>query len=229
MNSKFQFGLLIFLVVVAIIVVPVLAGTYVGPRPSQPSVSAKKPEDVSFSVVIGIMLIVGWLMMSALLLFYRTRLHQWPVVLGCISLVLGTDRFFRLFDKKKDRDDRTFHNLVRSGNPYASMVLLGTAILMFGGYMVSLSVIQRQPDKYSELATYFEGQEADKAADEVSATESEVTVELEKLITQETKDPTDEEVKGKISRLQRYFEGGAEDRLTRAGLRDVVSGGREEE
>lgn len=229
MNGKFQFGLLIFLVVVAIIVVPVLAGTYVGPRPSQPPAGAKKPGDVAFSLVIGIMLIVGWLMMLALLLFYKTRLHQWPIVLGCISLVLGTDRFFRLFDEKKDRDDRAFHNLVRSGNPYVSMFLLGTAILMFGGYIISLYVIKRRPDKYSELATYFEGQQTEKAADEVLATESEVTAELQKLIGQETNEPTDDGVKMKIGMLQMYFEGGAgRSRLTRAQLRGaLLSDGRE--
>jgi len=200
MNSRVQFWVLVVLVVAAVVVAMVMGNVYVGPRDSD-TPKASKP-DYGLLTILLVLLAVSWLAFVSLLLFYKTRFVQWPVVVGTILLVFGTDRFVRMLDKKE-------RSMLRKGDGLVSMISLGVSVFVFGIYILSIRAISTQQgkDKYAELATYLEGKEGITAREERVVGDAEVSSLLSRALDLELA-VNDTQLGTIIERLQGHFEAG---------------------
>lgn len=204
MQPNLQMILLVLLVLGAFATALILSGSFSGPRArpqSEDPSSVSDPGEIAFLVFIIIFLIAGWVGLVVLLLFYKTRLVQWPVVMGCVLLVLGTDRFVRLLDGKE-------RSMVRKGDPVISLVLSGLSVAVIGMYMFSLTLVKSNKEKYPELAAYFEGKknEADQARQEgAGVTDEQVRVLLERAMKIEREDP--QKASEALGYLQAHYAG----------------------
>lgn len=225
MDNRLQFWVLIALVAAAVGVAFALGGVYSGPKDEAGEPS--EPSDVPMKMLSVAILAVSWLLLLALLLFYRTRRVQWPIVLGAILLVFGTDRFVRLLDKR----DRS---ILRKGDSIVAMASLGASLLIFAVYMFSLRAIakdSKEQQKYRQLAEYLEGDKTPGTNDGIQiASEAEVRSLLDMALGMEPRviitNPSDsnrEAYNDILTRLQGYFDTTSSEKLSAQDLREMQS------